>query len=426
MENDISTHYLDQVATYATKVITTEFSEKLVYHNIEHAHRVIKGIGEITDAEGIDDLEKEICTIAGWCSLLGFKNLEQWPSSDNPVSFFKECYRCSSAITERLLSELNYPHKDPVLEILKDTRPENEPQTKLGKILSDATNIVWASKKGKSRLELLYQQFLLTDIGSISKSNFYDVLLSYLNEHEYHTEYGLIELTPKKKKLLARIEKEKKEIHKTEEAAIKKELAISDSELKSLKKSLKAVKGRDERGIQTMFRTTSRNHYTLNQMVDRKANIMISINAIILSLIMSRVIGGIETFCIHNFPILIILVSSVISISLAVLAIIPGKTHGEFTEQEIRDKQGNLLYFGNYHNMTFRDYNWGILQMLNDSDYLYTSMIRDQYFLGQLLDKKYRRIRISLVAFLLGIALGSIFFLGVSTMPDFHMDNVAH
>ena len=100
--------------------------------------------------------------------------------------------------------------------------------------------------------------------------------------------------------------------------AIKQELGITEDELKSLKKSLKNVKGRDERGIQTMFRSTSKNHYTLNQMVDRKANIMISINPIILSLVLSRFIGANSTFCIHNSPILILLISAVVSIFFAV------------------------------------------------------------------------------------------------------------
>ena len=199
------------------------------------------------------------------------------------------------------------------------------------------------------------------------------------------------------------------------------ELSISDSEYKALKKSLNSVKGRDERGIQTMLRTTSRNHYTLNQMVDRKANIMISINAIVLSLILSRIVGNEHTFCVHNYPVLFILIASVISIAFAIISIIPAKTHGQFTEDEIRSKKGNLLYFGNFHNMKFRDYNWGMLQMLNDSEYLYTSMIRDQYFLGQMLSRKYKNIRIALVTFLIGVSLGAVSFLILAGIPEYHL-----
>jgi len=75
-------------------------------------------------------------------------------------------------------------------------------------------------------------------------------------------------------------------------------------------------------------------------------------------------------------------VTSTASNTFAIITITPGKSHGESTEQEVREKQDDLLYFGNYCNMTFRDYNWGMLQMLKDSDHLYTSMIRDQHLLG--------------------------------------------
>ena len=66
----------------------------------------------------------------------------------------------------------------------------------------------------------------------------------------------------------------------------------------------------------------------------------------------------------------------------ALIAITTGKSHGESTEQEVREKQDDLLHFGNYYNMTSIDYNWGMLQMLKDSDHLYTSMIIDQHLLG--------------------------------------------
>jgi len=242
-----------------------------------------------------------------------------------------------------------------------------------------------------------------------------------LTTHQYLTEYGRNHLEPKKLKSIESLKKQKKEILKNQKALLKKELNISEDELKKLKKSLKSVKGRDDKGIQTMFRTTSRNHYTLNQMVDGKANIMISVNAIILSLILSRIIGTVETWCIHNAPILIMLITSSFSVIFAVLAIRPPKSHGEFTEEEIRNRQGNLLYFGNYHNMTFRDYQWGMLQMINDGDNLYTTMIRDLYFMGQMLERKYNHLRYSLNVFMIGFILAVILFIIASSMPDFHI-----
>ena len=63
-----------------------------------------------------------------------------------------------------------------------------------------------------------------------------------------------------------------------------------------------------------------------------------------------------------------------------------------------------------------------MLQMLNDSEYLYTSMIRDQYFLGQMLSRKYKNIRIALVTFLIGVSLGAISFLILEGVPEYHLN----
>jgi len=96
--------------------------------------------------------------------------------------------------------------------------------------------------------------------------------------------------------------------------------------------------------------------------------------------------------------------TSMLSIFFVIFAIRPVHNHGSFTEEEIRNKQGNLLYFGNFHNMHVKDYEWGVLQMLNDKDYLYSSM-RDIYYLGQSIKKKHRNLSISLNIFMVGFTV---------------------
>ena len=51
----------------------------------------------------------------------------------------------------------------------------------------------------------------------------------------------------------------------------------------------------DARGIQTLFRTLSRNHYNLLKMVDNKAGIIITINSVIVSLLISVLYIGSTT-----------------------------------------------------------------------------------------------------------------------------------
>jgi len=414
-----STNILESVELYATRMITDEFSEKLVFHDIKYIHTVINAIEEIGTAEQLSPEEMEITKLAGWFNYLGFKDLKAFKSIETPRSLFMNCADCSIHIAQDYLQSKNYPqHKiEQVIEVMKSGGTNTfTPNSKMANVLSDAVTAYIGKSKSRKNVELLYQEFLLVDVITESKSGFYENAINYVRAHTYLTDYAKENFEPTKQKLIQKLEKRKKALDQNEDLALKKELDISDAEFKKLKKSLKGMQGRDDRGIQTMFRTTSKNHYTLNEMVDKKANIMISINAIIISIIVGRIVGHQDGFfCVHNLPLIILLLVATASIFNAVLAIRPAATHGEFTEEEVRNKKGNLLYFGNYHNMARRDYEWGVMQMLSDSDYLYSTMIRDQYFLGQLLAKKYRFIRKSLGLFILGfiITVASFLILGI-------------
>jgi len=405
MSTSIEINQLHEVELYVTNIITEEYSEKLVFHDIEHTHRVVSGVKTISAVEGVTKEDREIVLIAAWFNSLGLRKLETWNKMNGPLSFLQQCSLCSLDEAKYFLSDVEYPQDkiDRVLAVMSDASPGHTPSSDLGRILADAVTIEWASKKAKKRLHARYQEFLLLDLIDDSKKGYFEAILDYLRSHTYYTNYGKSILTPKKLSLINKIEKEQKELTKQEQHLLSKELGIAEVEVKKLKKNLEKVAGRDDRGIQTMFRTTSRNHYTLYQMVDRKANILISVNAIILSLIIGRILGQGETLCIHSSPVVLLMISSLLSVTFAVLSILPSKTHGEFSEEQVRSKQGNLLFFGNYHNMPFKDYNWGMLQMLSDSDYLYTSMIRDLYYFGQQLHSKHVKIRISLMAFIIGI-----------------------
>ena len=419
---------LEAVEIFATKIINRGFSKRLVYHNIKLVKRIVKTVEKIGVAEKLSQSNIDNLKIAAWLSHLGFAHTKNIVNHKNPINLFTTCYNCSLEEAKSYLSDSAILQNDAdlILIILEDALSREPSKTVLSRILEDAINRDWGGKKGRKNIEKLYEELLLLDTLTISRSGWLEKAIEYLNNHSYYSNYAIEHFKPVKDRLILKLEKEKKDFSKTEGLAIKQELGISEDELKSLKKSLKSVKGRDERGIQTMFRSTSKNHYTLNQMVDRKANIMISINAIILSLVLSRFIGANSTFCVHNSPILLLLISSIFSILFAILAIIPNKTHGAFSEEEVRTKKGNLLFFGNYHKMAFRDYEWGILQMLNDSNYLYSSLIRDQYFLGKTISRKHSMIRISLGAFLVGFITAAVSFLLVSTMADFHFGDAAH
>src|SRR5690606_23653457 len=88
----------------------------------------------------------------------------------------------------------------------------------------------------------------------------------------------------------------------------------------------------------------------------------------------------------------------------------PKITKGEFTREDIINRRTNLLFFGNFHSATFEDYDWAMHYMIRDSDYLYSAVIKDIYFLGKVLNTKYRYIRAAYIVFTIGIIISVIAF----------------
>ncbi|MEM6734735.1 MAG: Pycsar system effector family protein [Bacteroidota bacterium] len=182
--------------------------------------------------------------------------------------------------------------------------------------------------------------------------------------------------------------------------------------ISKLKQKIKETKElTPTRGIETMFRTTSKNHMELSAIADNKANIMISINSIILSVLISVLIRKLEEYPHMTIPAILLTLVCLTTIVFAVLATLPNISNGKFDRSDIVNKKTNLLFFGNFHKMSLKEYEWGMKEMLQDADYLYGSMIKDIYFLGIVLGKKYQLLRVSYTIFMFGFVLSILGFI---------------
>lgn len=195
-----------------------------------------------------------------------------------------------------------------------------------------------------------------------------------------------------------------------EEITIHKKI---ESSIRTKKNKTKIKQPKLEKGVDTMFRTTLSNHNNLSRFVDNKAHILLSVNAIIISISLSKIVPKLDNPGNAHLliPTLILLVFSVTSIIFAILATRPSVTKGSFSRNEVEEKKVNLLFFGNFYKMPYEDYNWAMNELMKDRDYIYNSMIKDLYHLGIVLEKKYRLLRTTYNIFMCGIIISVIAFL---------------
>lgn len=183
---------------------------------------------------------------------------------------------------------------------------------------------------------------------------------------------------------------------------------LPENNPESKKKKDKKVKA--ERGVETMFRVTASNQMRLSEMADNKAHILLTINSIIVSVLLSFVFRKLDQEPQLIVPAFMFLFTSLATVVMAILVTMPKINHGTFTLEDVKNKKANLLFFGNYYKMPLSDYELGINVMMEDPQYLYQNLIRDNYYLGVLLERKYRKLRTTYGIFMFGFVISVIFF----------------
>lgn len=373
---------LQATAEFAQKVLKEKMPKELIYHSLKHTKDVVDAIKEIGEGSGLSESDLETVLIAGWFHDLGYcDSLEEHElkSAELAREFLPQF-----DISEERIRQIEGC-------IMATQMPQN-PNNLLEEILCDADLVHLATKEYCDRAEKLKEELAYSKNMPLTHQEWWAMNLDFFRKQEYFTEYARTHYTEGKKKNLERVKEQLKESKKDKKAKAEKPPKTG-------------------RGVETMFRLTSKNHLDLSNMADNKANIMISINSIILSVIVSVLIRKLEEYPHLIAPTLIMTIVCLTTIVFAILATRPNVSKGKFTRDDINNKKTNLLFFGNFHSMSLQDYEWGMKEMIKDPDYIYSSLIRDIYFLGAVLGKKYKMLRIAYTFFMFGFVFAVLSFI---------------
>ncbi|HTH82808.1 MAG TPA: Pycsar system effector family protein [Mucilaginibacter sp.] len=167
--------------------------------------------------------------------------------------------------------------------------------------------------------------------------------------------------------------------------------------------------------IETLLRVTANNDHRLSDMADNKAQILITVNSIIISAIISLILRNLKDNTFLVLPSYILLSVSLLTMILAILATRPSIPAGRFSAKDLANKKVNLLFFGNFYKMKLDDYAKGMKSILTDQEFLYDSLIKDVYTQGIVLGRKYRLLRAAYNIFMFGLIVAIVTFI-VSSM----------
>lgn len=381
------------IENYVFNLFKDNLSLDFTYHNFMHTVKVVEAIKTLSTDEQISTDLREKLLIAGWFHDTGYTKIVQGHESES-ANIAKE-YLIEHNFDENYIKEV----QDYILITALNNVPKNIGEA----IVKDADNYHLGQTEYPKISELLRDE-----IAKICRKEFSDYEWHvenrnfFLNVHHFYTDAA--------KKLW---QKGKEENLIFTQNKIKEIELIGDIPNKyEIKKKKNDKIQQPDRGVDTLFRVTLNNHTRLSDIADSKANILLSVNAIVISIALSTLVPklGSPKNEYLLLPSIVMLLSSVVSIIFAILATKPNVTYESFNEEDVKNKKVNLLFFGNFYQMSLEAYDDAMQELMKDRDYVYTSLTRDLYYLGKVLERKYRLLSITYTIFMIGTILSVLTF----------------
>lgn len=381
----------ENVEKYVSDYFRNHSDPRLVYHNFEHTEEVVKAAQQIANHYQLSDQDFFTVTVAAYFHDTGYYD----DALNHEVK--------GAELADKFLVEQNVETeiRNQVKSAIMATKIPQSPKNQIDKIVCDADLFHLGLPDFRKKGKLMHKEAELIHKKDISKLEWRKKDIQFMESHRYQTDYAILLLNDQKQ---ANISKLKSKL--TPQDVINTELQEPKNFAPAIDLSKVKKRGKDDRpdkGIETMFRITATNNQRLSDMADNKAHILITVNSIMLSLIVSLLLRRLEDHGNLIIPTFILLIVSLTCVVVSILSTRPSIPKGEFTQQDMDDKKVNLLFFGNFYKMSLPSYTEGMIKVMNDKDFLYGTLITDVYSQGVVLGRKYKLIRLAYNIFMWGL-----------------------
>lgn len=392
---DATVSALANAPAFVASLLASRLPAHFTFHTYERAEGVAKLCTEIAEGSHLKRGESEILLLAAWFLGTGFVE-----SAD---SYGDHSVRIAAGFLEQ--------HGVPddvvarVAGCIRGVARHDPPSSTLDGILSDADAAFVGKKNFRRTIALLRLEEEAIRGRRYAEGEWLERATRIVAERTFHTEYARTRFEKRRADRLVWLREELGTLQEQKGAREAK-----DEAKRALLEARSEKERRPERGIETLFRTAPQNHLNLSSIADQKANILITVNALVISIVLTQMFQNLDEMRSLLVPTLMLLGVCMLTIVFATLATKPKITRGTFTREDIYNKKANLLFFGNFYKMSLEDFEWGMNAMMNDREYLYGTMIRDFFSLGQVVGRKYFHLRIAYNVFMYGIGLAVLSF----------------
>jgi len=373
------------VEDHVKQLLNNRLPANLFFHDLNHTLKVKKAAVQLGKAEKLNKADIEILTIAALFHDTGFIKTYEGHEGESQI------------IAVTYLRDKGYPEDkiEQVKNLIRATDPKIVPASLLEKLICDADTAQVGQKKYLSYSDNLRKEW------ELNRKDYYPTDLQWeeenldflQNEHVFYTKSAKVAYQERKSANIAKVKKRVKKEQRTEEKRLN-EFSVANN-----------------KAALTMFKTALRNHIDLTAIADNKSNIMLSVNAVILTIGMPIFASYLSEKLYLLAPAIVFMLTTITTMVFATLSTRPIKMDGTTNLAKVPGGKTNLFFFGNFYNLGLDTYQREIKKVIANKEQLDMSIINDLYFLGHSLGNKFRYLRICYTVFISGMALTLVSFL---------------
>jgi len=370
------------------ELFNAEADPPLVFHTFNQAEETAAEANELAQEENLSEKDTQLVLAAAWLQFTGY------------TRDYRNAVQASVQISRELLSKQNgeQTFEEEVCRLIRENEEGSAPGDAMSAVLHDATWSYLGRKRFFRKTALLRLELEEQLEQTYSHADWEEKMQQLLIRKKFFTAAGRNKYLKRKNKNI---------------------LEQSDNLKKARKKTRRKKTGKDfGRGIDTLYRNTLRGHIDLSSIADGKANMIISINTLVLSILIT---GGSASISLSTFdarenliiviPVLILMTTSLGAIIFAVLSAIP--KYASFGKNNIKkdETERSRLFFNNFLELPQKEFIAYLRELKRDQEDLYDELAKDVYNLGSVLKKKYALLDIAYKLFVGGLACSFLAFL---------------
>jgi hypothetical protein len=169
----------------------------------------------------------------------------------------------------------------------------------------------------------------------------------------------------------------------------------------------KGKKEKANKSIDIIFKSMLTNLVRLSNMADQKAGLMISVNSIMISIIVTFLVEKIELNKALAFPTIFLLIICLLTIIFSIIATRPSYKSSDKEDLSKFDP----LFFGHINAMSVEEYKIKFKSIISNEEEVLDKIIANIHSQGKVMARKFKYLKVAYTIFMIGLPLAIISFI---------------